>query len=63
MKTPEQARDEIHGVVTYRVLGPCTCSSDYTERKLIAPDCLWHHYHDEMEEALEEAYQRGRKGQ
>ena len=61
MKTPEQARAEIFGVVAYRVLGPCTCSVEYTSRRLIAPDCVWHDCHAEMEEALEEAYQKGRK--
>lgn len=50
-----------HTVVAHRVLGPCTCSVEYTSRNLIAPDCVWHDCHEELEEALEEAYQRGLK--
>lgn len=42
-----------------QILGLCTCSSDYTERKLIAPDCVWHNCHAELEELLEDVYQLG----
>ena len=58
-KTPEQARAEIQGVIAYRVLGPCTCSEGFTSRKLIDPACAWHEFHREVEEALEEEYQKG----
>jgi hypothetical protein len=59
-KTPEQARAEIQGVIAYRILGPCTCSVEYSSRKLIDPACRWHDFHEEVEEALEEEYQKGR---
>jgi hypothetical protein len=54
-------RAEHHAAIALRILGACSCHAAYKMRDLIAPDCVWHDCHEEMEEALEEAYQRGLK--
>jgi methionine synthase II (cobalamin-independent) len=37
------------------ITGPCTCFELYKDRGLIAPDCVYHHYADEIAEAIEAA--------
>ena len=38
--------------VAKEILGACCCHEAYTTRKMIDPDCVWHKYAGEIEDAL-----------
>lgn len=42
--TPKTAEEIIKSV-----LGDCTCGKMYKSRDLVAPDCVWHNYHEDLE--------------